>query len=47
MLFTTQLFSATPTVKPGIDVLRERGFNILQGKRVGLITNATGITSDL
>jgi len=47
LLFTTQLFSATPTVKPGIDVLRERGFNILQGKRVGLITNATGITSDL
>jgi len=47
LLFTAQLFSAAPTVKPGIDVLRERGFNILQGKRVGLITNATGITSDL
>ena len=46
-LFTLQLFSAAPTVKPGIDVLRERGFDILQGKRVGLITNATGITSDL
>ena len=47
MLFTLQLFSAAPTVKPGIDVLRERGFDILQGKRVGLITNATGVTSDL
>ncbi|MGD1045672.1 MAG: DUF1343 domain-containing protein [Bacteroidota bacterium] len=46
LLFTLQLFSASPTVKPGIDVLRERGFDILQGKRVGLITNATGITSD-
>jgi uncharacterized protein YbbC (DUF1343 family) len=47
LLFTLQLFSAAPTVKPGIDVLRERGFDILKGKRVGLITNATGITSDL
>ena len=46
-LFSLQLFSAVPIVKPGIDVLRERGFDILQGKRVGLITNATGVTSDL
>jgi len=41
------LFSAGPLVKPGIDVLRERGFDILRGKRIGLITNATGITTDL
>ncbi|MGB2867637.1 MAG: DUF1343 domain-containing protein [Bacteroidota bacterium] len=34
-------------VKPGIDVLRDREFDILKGKRVGLITNPTGITSDL
>ena len=34
-------------MKPGIDVLRDHGFDILQGKRVGLITNATGVTSDL
>ena len=47
LFFNVQLFSADPTVKPGIDVLRERGFDILKGKRVGLITNATGITSDL
>ncbi|HAV23412.1 MAG TPA: DUF1343 domain-containing protein [Bacteroidetes bacterium] len=33
--------------KTGIDVLRERGFDILRGKRVGLITNPTGLTSDL
>jgi uncharacterized protein YbbC (DUF1343 family) len=46
-LFTLQLFSADPKVKPGIDVLREHGFDILNGKRVGLITNATGVTSDL
>ncbi|MCX6121669.1 MAG: DUF1343 domain-containing protein [Ignavibacteriales bacterium] len=47
LLFTLQLFSAEPKVKPGIDVLRERGFDILKGKQVGLITNATGVTSDL
>lgn len=35
------------TVKPGIDVLRARGFDILKGKRVGLITNPTGISSQL
>ncbi|MFH0992420.1 MAG: DUF1343 domain-containing protein [bacterium] len=34
------------TVKPGIDVLRARGFDLLKGKRVGLITNPTGISSD-
>ncbi|HEY0257713.1 MAG TPA: DUF1343 domain-containing protein [Candidatus Methylacidiphilales bacterium] len=32
-------------VKVGIDVLEARGFAELKGKRVGLITNATGIDS--
>ena len=32
-------------VKPGIDVLEEHHFAELQGMRVGLITNATGIDS--
>jgi uncharacterized protein YbbC (DUF1343 family) len=32
-------------VKLGIDVLEEKQFDALQGKRVGLITNATGIDS--
>jgi len=41
------LESGTPKVKLGIDVLRECNFNILRGKRVGLITNTTGVTSDL
>lgn len=31
-------------VYPGIDVLAERNFDILAGKRVGLITNHTGIS---
>lgn len=38
---------AQPPVKPGIDVLRERQFDILRGKRVGLITNPTGIAADM
>ena len=33
-------------VKTGIEVLAESGFTILQGKRVGLVTNPTGITSN-
>ncbi len=32
-------------VKCGIEVLRDNGFDILQGKNVGLITNPTGIDS--
>jgi uncharacterized protein YbbC (DUF1343 family) len=32
-------------VKPGIDVLAESGFSLLQGKRVGLVTNPTGVTA--
>ena len=32
-------------VELGIDVLRARGFDILQGKRVGLVTNQTGVDS--
>ncbi len=47
-VFPRQASAKNPShVKPGIDVLRERGFDILKGKRVGLITNPTGISSDL
>ena len=34
-------------VKPGIEVLRDGGFKVLEGKRVGLITNPTGVDSRL
>ena len=34
-------------VKPGIEVLRDRGFEGLKGKRVGLITNPTGVDNKL
>ncbi len=36
-----------PHVKPGIDVLRDHQFDLLKGKRVGLVTNPTGVTADL
>ncbi len=42
-----QLSAGGGKVLPGIDVLRARQFSALQGKRVGLITNATGIAADL
>jgi uncharacterized protein YbbC (DUF1343 family) len=34
-------------VKTGIDILQERGFDLLKGKRVGLVTNPTGVDSGL
>ena len=34
-------------VKPGIEVLRDRGFDILKGKRVGLVTNPSGVDRNL
>lgn len=34
-------------VKTGIEVLREKNFDILKGKRVGLVTNPTGVDSKL
>lgn len=38
---------AASKVKTGIEVLRDNNFKILQGKRVGLITNPTGVDSQL
>ncbi|MDG5767231.1 DUF1343 domain-containing protein [Balneolales bacterium ANBcel1] len=35
------------TTRTGLDVLIERDFDLLQGKRVGLITNATGVDQNL
>lgn len=39
--------TAFAQVKPGIEVLRDRGFEGLKGKKVGLITNPTGVDNDL
>ena len=38
---------AVPSVKTGIEVLRDRGFDVLKGKRVGLVTNPSGVDSRL
>ena len=38
---------ALPQVKPGVEVLRDGGFKQLAGKRVGLITNPTGVDNNL
>lgn len=37
----------SPGVLNGLDVLEQSGFKALQGKRVGLITNATGVNINL
>lgn len=39
--------SISAQVKPGIEVLRESGFDCLKGKRVGLVTNPSGVDSRL
>ena len=39
--------SVGPKVKTGIEVLRSRGFEGLAGKRVGLVTNPSGVDSQL
>ena len=39
--------AAGPKVKTGIEVLRDRGFDALQGKHVGLVTNPSGVDSQL
>ena len=43
IIINSFLFSQT---KSGIEVLAESNFKLLQGKRVGLITNPTGISSN-
>ncbi len=39
--------SISAAVKPGIEVLRDNHFKQLEGKRVGLITNPTGVDNNL
>ena len=42
-----ELNASRPVVKPGIEVLRDREFRGLVGKRVGLVTNPSGVDSQL
>ena len=43
----SSVYAEEPSVRPGIEVLRERGFDILVGKRVGLVTNPSGVDHHL
>ena len=36
-------YAAQPAVRTGIEVLRSRNFDVLNGKRVGLVTNPSGV----
>ena len=47
IFFCAASYAAGPVVKPGIEVLRERGFEGLVGKRVGLVTNPSGVDRNL
>lgn len=47
LLLIPFLISAQPKIKTGIEVLRDRNFDIIKGKRVGLVTNPTGVDSKL
>lgn len=47
MFLDTDAYASGPVVKTGIEVLRDRGFDVLKGKRVGLVTNPSGVDRNL
>ena len=47
LLFVHMISAQPPKVKTGIEVLKDRDFDLLRGKRVGLITNPTGVDARL
>ncbi len=47
VLLVSTIIQSQTLVKTGIDVLVEDNFSLLNGKRVGLITNPTGVTNRL
>lgn len=47
LMINIPVFGNTHKIKLGIDVLKENNFDILKGKRVGLITNPTGVDCTL
>lgn len=42
-----QTHKQTEPIKTGVEVLQNNNFDVLNGKKVGLITNATGLSSSL
>ena len=47
MLVMPDSYASDRQVMPGVEVLRERGFSGLVGKRVGLVTNPSGVDRHL
>ena len=47
VFFSICASASKPVVTTGIEVLRDRGFDILIGKRVGLVTNPSGVDRHL
>lgn len=47
LLFSFTTFAQKIKIKTGIEVLKEQNFKILEGKRVGLITNPTGVDNNM
>lgn len=47
ILFPATASAAQPRVKPGIEVLQEMNFAPIAGKRVGLVTNPSGVDHNL
>jgi uncharacterized protein YbbC (DUF1343 family) len=47
VVMVAMVIQANSQVKTGIEVLRDQNFDLLKGKRVGLITNPTGVDSRL
>lgn len=47
LIFSSTTFAQKIKIKTGIEVLKEQNFKILQGKRVGLITNPTGVDNSM
>lgn len=47
ILLWSSVVLSQPVIKPGIEVLVENNFSVLSGKKVGLITNPSGVDSKL
>ena len=47
MFFCLAIQAQKIHIKTGIEVLKEENFSILEGKRVGLITNPTGVDNKM
>ncbi len=47
LLVSAGALNSAAQVRTGIETLRDSGFEALRGKRVGLITNPTGVDSNL